>query len=769
MSRRKHRNHAATRPDQTVSLHPAQMALLLALAALPALFNIQSSVSFEPDKAAMLISLAIVALIDLLWRAWRARPAAPAPALKRILRTPANLLLAGLVAWAILISLAAIDPATSLWGNYDRGYGLLTLLAGVIFLIVARNMTQAGEKWLLVDAAIIGAAIPILYGFIQMLALDPVRGIGVSFPLGQRASSTLGNPLYLGDYLLLVIGLILARRLLHPPATALGRRILEAAAILALGLLILTFSRSVYLGLAVAGLSLLLFWWNQQRTAPMPAAKSLRSSHPTGPSHAFASKLLLPAILFAAIVGITLLILLWPKLQHGGTLQQRLLIWQAVIDLARARPRILLAGLGFDALSLALAPHLPPTLAHFEPDFVFRIPDRAHSLPLDLLVAGGLPWLLGWLAVAGMALWRLWRSHKRIAVWLAALIIGRGVLLLASFPTHAPDLLFWVVLGMSFGLGKKRDFQGLADFKSFPLLFIASFGVFGFSLSAAWPGGLFLWLLATPPLVVLLYALSPTPPFAHARIRSFTLTLLILPAILLNQHIGPAAMLAWIWLLLWLTTLALSLPWPITDWTSHGLKFVIIALLLLLITIPRLGDIAYKSALLAPDSYHRDIYLAKALSLAPYDHVMAAGVAWVDAQRLRSTADAPRITQLYLLALNAQPLAPEPAAALARWLARLAKTDPRQTSQAQDAFNVALARSPNDIQTLNAQAMLWAQTGRPDDAIAELQRLLTLDPLYAPTYRNLAQVYRQIDDEDAAQAILQQGREQVPWWSGWGS
>ena len=472
--------------------------------------------------------------------------------------------------------------------------------------------------------------------------------------------------------------------------------------------------------------------------------------------------------------GVGVFILLWPRLQHGGTFQQRLLIWRGVGEMLRHHPRFWLLGLGFDTLSLRLAPYPSPTLGHFEPDFIFRIPDRAHSLPLDLLATGGLPWLLGWVAVGGLALWRLGRSRHPLAPWLAAIIVGRGVLLLFSFPTHTPDLLFWCVLGMSFGLGEEKDVQSLAELERLEILAIAAFGVFGFSLSAAWPRGLVLWLLSMAPLLALFYAL-----FASPRLSTFhlILTFLILPAILLNQHIGPAAQFAWLWMLLWISALVFFYPWPVIDLNVAISKFAIIVLLIIPITMPRLGDIAYKSSLLALDGTQfgdnrQDRYFMKALQFAPYDHIMKSGMAWVMAQHLSPGVDsydarAYRIARFYLGAMESQPSAPEPPAELARWLAHLAESDSQYAIQAQDAFDRALILSPHDIQTLNDQAMFWASQGRTNDAIVELKRLLELDPLYGPTYLHLAQVYRQIGDEDAARAISREGREKVPWWDAW--
>ncbi|HEY80166.1 MAG TPA: tetratricopeptide repeat protein [Caldilineae bacterium] len=734
---------------------PEELAPLLAMTVIPALFNIQSGASFEPDKAAMLISLAAAALAARLWRAWR-QPQ------RRAITLPA-VLLAGLALWAILVTLAAIDPVTSLWGNYERGYGLLIVLAGLAFLAIAWEMTRAGKGWWLVDAAILGAAIPVFYGYVQMLGLDPVRGVGISFPLGERAASTLGNPLYLGDYLLLTSILLLARRILRPPDRPAARHALDLALLLAAGLLGLTFSRSAYLGLAASGLTLTLFWWGQRRR--MGAAGRM-------------DRWVAGGVLLAVGMGAAAMIALWPRLQHGGTLQQRLLIWRAVIDLMQARPRALLTGLGFDTLPLALAPHLSPTLAHFEPDFAFRIADRAHSLPLELVSTGGLPWLLGWAALAGWLLWRLGRSAHPLAPYLAAAIVGRAALLLVSFPTHAPDLLFWVILGLGLGITSKES----SPFPEPPsrlhpetwlLLTLAPFMVFGFSLSASWPGGLLLWLLALAPLIALTLALSPSRPLAPSPLPLLALAFLLLPAILLNQRIGPPAMVAWAWLHAWLLLLVF-LPAFMRDSRPAISRVALLAAITLAMAFaltatvqrPRLGDIAYKAAWLSPDANQRELNLRRALRLAPYDHVMAAGMAWIEAQRVAAEdawgdeARLRRISKLYQEAMAAQPLAPEPAMGYARWLASL----PNAHAQALAAFDRALTLSPHDIQALNDRAMRLAALGRTDEALAELQRLLQLDPLYGPTYGHLAQVYRQLGDEEAARAILEQGRAAAPWW-----
>ncbi len=761
MSRRK-RLPVHDKPPAEPQLSSVEMVLLLALVTIPALFNIQSGASFEPEKAAIMISLALVAVSGRFWQARRTG------SLRKMIFgcSPWRCALLGLAILGGVITATAVDPVTSLWGNYERGYGLLTLLAGLVFMHIAWEMARSGKVWVVVDAAIVGAIIPLWYGYLQMLGFDPVRGMGVSFPLGERAASTLGNPLYFGDYLLLVSVLMLARRLLRPPNRKGARLFLDGMLLFTIGLLALTFSRSAYLGAAAAGGVLLLFGWRQRRSR-MGASR-------------LGSRGLLAGVggLMAGLVGA--LVLFWPQLQHGGTLQQRLLIWQAVVDMTRDQPRIWALGLGFDTLPLAIAPYLPTALGHFEPDFVFRIPDRAHSLPLELVTTGGLPWLLAWLGLGGWLLWRLWRSDHPLAGFLAAAIVGRGLLLSVSFPTHAPDLLFFALMGLGFGLDQTRKEEAArSPTDTLFLLAVGAAGAFGFSMSAAWPGGLAVWLLSLPVLAMGMAALMWRPSFLPPR-WTWLLLAFLLPALLWNRHLGADAIWAWLWLLAWFILCALT---PLATWsfaqarrpdiaytTSQAIQFVfsmtlVVWLLALPFNLPRLGDIAYKSAWLTSDPDLRQAYYQRALMLAPYDHVMATGMAW----RMRQLATIlpaqaaelnQAIAQDYEEAMAAQPLAPEPVAAYARWLA----TQPDAQQEALRMFDRARHLSPNDPQLLSDRAMTLAATGEREQAIEELRQLLTLDPLYGPAYLHLAQLYEQLGDDASARAIIDAGKAKVPWW-----
>ena len=202
-------------PTRSLALELSTAALLAALVIVPAYFNIQSSISFEPDKGALLYSLALVAIAPLIvgwvrqWRTgWRPR--------WRDIPLPLRILV-GVGLTAALATLLGADFTTSLWGNHERGYGLLTVLAGCCFLIVAYQAARAGQTWLVIDAILLGAVVPTIYGLVQVFGQDPVRGQTISFPLGQRASSSLGNPLYLADFLLITLLLTVARLTVGSP------------------------------------------------------------------------------------------------------------------------------------------------------------------------------------------------------------------------------------------------------------------------------------------------------------------------------------------------------------------------------------------------------------------------------------------------------------------------------------------------------------------------------------------------------------------------
>ncbi|HEY52726.1 MAG TPA: hypothetical protein G4N94_04645, partial [Caldilineae bacterium] len=596
MSRRHSRTVLSSPP-----LSLAAAALLIAIVVIPAYFNIQSSTSFEPDKSALLRSLLVIALAAMLPEAVQRLRSGIKPNWSGI-RLPVALLAAGVAAIA-LSSLLGVDFVTSFWGNYERGYGLLSVLTGVIVVVVAYRMARSGQQWLLIDAVLLAAAAPALYALAQIVGYDPVIGQTVSFELGRRASATLGNPLFLANFMLLAIPLSLARIAIGPPLRAKARALLGAYLVVLVLALIATQSLTALgAGLTAGAFFMVAYGVNQDR---------------------FWFRIAGLAIL---LVGFLLLLAAWiaPQLlparlgdifASGGSGGQRLLFWEAILRLFQQEPRWLLTGLGPDALSLKIAPYLSPQIAHFEVDWVFRLPDRAHTLALDLLSAGGVLalslWLLFWIALVarllpvfpnrpgvsfailaggtiggatlggfvglaaipvgltvgflGGVLLLLWLgptasgAQSRLAAsspYLLAALVGHWVYLAFGFATHAPDLLVWVIIGLILGwplvwAGKTTRQTKTSPEKTTPALHFLlagiAFAAFAFSVSAAWPVSLPLWLGVSALLLALAFVLSPGRD-RDQWLLAFVPTLALTPALILNRTVGLPAWLAYTWL-----------------------------------------------------------------------------------------------------------------------------------------------------------------------------------------------------------------------------
>lgn len=189
---------------------------LAIIVAAPVYFNVYTSRVFEPDKATLLRNLSVaLAVVWLLWwlEARAASGASAAPLGKRLrAATQANPLLlpaALMLAANVLATLFSVVPQISLWGSYLRLQGLLTTLCYLlVFAVIAFHMRREEQAQRFMTVGIL-VSVPVgLYGMIQRFRLDPLLwGQDVS----QRVTSSLGNPIFLSAFMLLVTPLVVAR------------------------------------------------------------------------------------------------------------------------------------------------------------------------------------------------------------------------------------------------------------------------------------------------------------------------------------------------------------------------------------------------------------------------------------------------------------------------------------------------------------------------------------------------------------------------------
>lgn len=395
---------------------------LVALIAVPVYFNIYSWRSFEPDKAGLLTILAAVA-----GAAWAARSLAGGEIWSRASRTgPASAgarwLLAGAAAFlaaTVLATVLSVSPARSLHGSFFRQQGLVTLLSLVVLALSVVAHLRRAEQWRrAVLAVALGSAPVSAFALVQRLGLDTLVPPDDSL----RVSSTLGNPIFLGAYLALAL-LVTVAGLPRPAERArLRRAALAAVAALQLAALLLSQSRGPLLGLCAGALALALAWVLRARESGAAGGRRSRLFGILAGAVAVAALVLLA---LASVPGSPL-----APLREVGTVGRlaaafdpeaptarvRLLIWRGVEELLTAAPPLgdpdggadplhaarPIVGYGPECFDLAFNRVLPGELGTVESRLA--IPDRAHCLPLDLLVTTGALGLGTWLLLATAAL-----------------------------------------------------------------------------------------------------------------------------------------------------------------------------------------------------------------------------------------------------------------------------------------------------------------------------------------------------------------------------
>jgi len=194
-------------PSAVVSLAVGTVVLALPLLVLDG----PVSPYFDPKAWALHLLVAAAAVAWLFHRS-RAAPergdgSAEDPA-TRVLRWS----VLAYAAWWLVATLASITLGTSVWGNFGRADGLLTRLAAIaLFFLVQAQFRSPHKAGFLRDLALLGSVPVVLLGLGQAIGLDPLPQVGDPATLQQRVRSTLGQHVFLGSYLVLIIPLAAAR------------------------------------------------------------------------------------------------------------------------------------------------------------------------------------------------------------------------------------------------------------------------------------------------------------------------------------------------------------------------------------------------------------------------------------------------------------------------------------------------------------------------------------------------------------------------------
>ncbi len=235
---------------------------LAALIVAPLFFNVYSSRVFEPDKIALVRSIALVMIIA--WLVKRIDAGLPAGSLADAARAtlqsnPLILPTLAIVVAYIIATIFSVAPNVSFWGSYQRLQGTYSTFSYIVIFLIAAGNLRSRAQFDRAVGVIIATSFPIaFYGVLQHFKLDPLPWGGDTT---ERVASHMGNSIFVAAYLIMTIPLTLARWIemqsrLPRPTWLIGVMILAPVILLALWLFNFTLAVGFALVLWLAALML---------------------------------------------------------------------------------------------------------------------------------------------------------------------------------------------------------------------------------------------------------------------------------------------------------------------------------------------------------------------------------------------------------------------------------------------------------------------------------------------------------------------------------
>jgi tetratricopeptide (TPR) repeat protein len=438
---------------------------LTALIVVPLFFNRYSHRVFEPDKLALLRSVSLFIVTAWVIRFIDRNAGIDRPEIQKggaeedmenpgflqhVLHTPLVLPILFLAGSYLLSTLLSVIPRVSLWGSYNRLQGTFTFFSYLVFFFstlgLMRKENQLDHLW----NVLILASLPIsLYGLLQHFHMDPIPWGGeraASVPL--RVVSTMGNPIFLGAYLVFVLPVTLARIIeivsayLDRKQKSISYLLLIILYVCIMGLqfscLLFTQSRGPWLGFTGGFylfilIALLFLRRREENQGPLRGKEIFNAfvfmllAIPAGIIPAYLLWILLKRgsrwlwlswVFHALVTGGIFILLVLPhaplsslkeipyfgriiKLSHTetGSVQVRMLIWKGSLELFNADKVRAIIGYGPESLQTVYPPYYPPELAHHASR---NTPvDRSHNETFDVLMTTGLIGLVIYLVLIG--------------------------------------------------------------------------------------------------------------------------------------------------------------------------------------------------------------------------------------------------------------------------------------------------------------------------------------------------------------------------------
>ena len=364
--------------------------------------------------------------------------------------------LIGLFGVFLLASIFSVDPYFSFWGSPYRGGGFMTfafyfVFAVLAFILFKKNdpSTDSGLSWK--KAWIFSIIIGLL---VCVIALFQFYGIfnKIFISVGSRPGSTIGNPIFLGIYLLLLFFPTLSFAIKESFGEAQDRKNKYLKIFYIFSLLIFLYvifiagSRAAYLGIFTGILFFLLAYPKKLKLLKICLGLFLIFVasivfYVNTQSH-------FPQILEKNRIFVILQVRLSIKSAFND---ERYKAWQTVLKEVEDRP---ILGWGPENLAVGFDKFYDPNVTT-SPWW-----DKAHNVFLDIGAQTGILGILAYLALFVALFWQLQKnkrktedeSRKVIINGIQATLAGYLVANFFSFDSFASYLIFFFIIGYSLHL-----------------------------------------------------------------------------------------------------------------------------------------------------------------------------------------------------------------------------------------------------------------------------------------------------------------------------
>jgi putative inorganic carbon (HCO3(-)) transporter len=337
----------------------------------------------------------------------------------------------------LLSTIFSLDPRFSFWGSPLRGDGFLNLGLIIIFSILTFLILKKSDWRKIWDFTILIGILVSIITFFQRFSLFS----NIIKPFGSRPPGTMGGPIFLGLYFLLLVFITFSFFLEEKEKKK--KIIYLLASLLFIYIIFLTESRAIYLGIIIGLIYFIL-------------------CYPLKNKVILTIKFISLIILIIGACGIYYLV------SHPKTTNSE--ITRFSVKLAREDPRFSawiisieaikdhpILGYGPENFSIAFDRYYSPSLPFISKEWGSWY-DRAHSFIFEIGITAGIPALIIYLLLFGSLFWQLQRkkeskdSNFLIIHGIQATLFAYLTANLFSFDVFSTYLIFYLIVAYSLSL-----------------------------------------------------------------------------------------------------------------------------------------------------------------------------------------------------------------------------------------------------------------------------------------------------------------------------